>query len=277
MRLLPNDRRRMVRRAAPRTALWLAAGALSLIGVPAGSAAPADPCRLGAEHGGHAFPVEGLDSSARCRLASVVNDFTTTEILGPTRTTVSPQLYEQLLDRPVLLAALANRLGLGAYRVVPRGPRGFWVDDGEGTRGVFTFEYRDPTRRIYHVDGSHEGRLFPRVMGKAVLFLSIRPAPVPDGRAGIEAAMVTYTRLNDPVLAGLVRLLRPLVSGVVTRTITKGFSVANHLADLITKEPERIAREVRTLPLLSPEEQATLLALLPTPQLPRSEAAPSAP
>lgn len=277
MPLLHDGRRRMVRRAGPRTALWLAAGALCLIGVPAGSAAPADPCLLGAEHGGHAFPVERLDSSARCRLASVVNDYTTTEILGPTRTTVSPQLYEQLLDRPVLLGALANRLGLGAYQVVPRGPREFWVDDGEGTRGVFTLVYQDPTRRIYHVDGFHEGRLFPRVMGKAVFFLSIRPASVPDGGAAMEAALVTYTRLNDPVLAGLVRLLRPLVSGVVTRTMTKGFSVANDLADVIAKEPERIAREVRTLPLLSPEEQTTLLALLPTPQRPRSEAAPPAP
>ena len=111
------------------------------------------------------------------------------------------------------------------------------------------------------------------VRAKAVVFMRIQPVQTQDGHPTVETALRVYTRLNDPILAGLVRILSPLIGDAVTRTLAKGFAVINQLGGLAAQDPDRITKEVAALSSIQPDERQRLTALLkalsrPTPQVP---------
>jgi hypothetical protein len=236
-----------------------------LLGSPAATAAsPTDNCTVADEQGGIIFPVSKLDISTRCQIGAVVSGYTTAGLIGPVQTPVTPQLYEYLLDRPPLIAALIERLGLGAYQFTARGTNQFWVNDGDGTQGLLTLVYQDPTHRIYHIDGYHEGQLFPLVRAKAIVFMMILPVITMEGLPAVQTSLMTYTHLDASLLAGLVRVLRPLVGDAVTRKLSRGFEVTNQLGTAIAQDREQVAQQASFIPWLSPTERQTLIGWLHT-------------
>jgi hypothetical protein len=209
------------------------------------------------------FRIERLDRETQCLLARVINSHTTTGTMGPIQTAITQELYEFMLDRPVVTAALVDRLGIGTYRFTESGPRRFWVDDGDGTQGLLTPVYQDGPFRIYHVEGFHQGHVFSMVRAMAVVFLTLQPGP----EQSTNASIVAFVRLNDPVLAGIVWMLRPLLEGVFTRKVTRGFEVTHQLGQRIAQEPDRILHEIDSLPFQDQEDAnrfRSLVASIPT-------------
>lgn len=257
------------------TLAWLLVGCWLFGSTTATAAPPTDDCIVAAEQGGVLFPVDKLNPSTRCQIAAVVNEYTTAGLIGPVQTPVTPQLYEYLLDRPPLIAALTERLGLGTYQFTARDPNQFWVNDGEGMQGLLTLVYQDPTHRIYHIDGYHEGQIFPMVRAKAIVFMMILPVTTTEGLPAVQTSLMAYTRLDASLLAGLVRLLRPLVGDGVTRKLSRGFEVTNQLGTAIAQDRERVAQQASLIPWLSAIELQTFIGWLHTvPQ--RTAVAPTA-
>jgi len=242
---------------------WLLVGCW-LFGSTAATAAAPQDCAVAAEQGGILFPVDKLDASVRCQIGFITNEYTTTGQVGPVQTPVTPQLYEYLLDRPPLIASLTERLGLGAYQFMMREPNQFWVNDGEGTQGLLSLVYQDPTHRIYHIDGYHEGQIFPMVRAKAVVFMNLAPTTTPDGLPAVQTSLVAYTRLDAALLAGLVRILRPMIGEAVTRKLSRGFEVTNQLGVAIAQDRDRVIQQASLVPWLSMEELQTLVGWLYT-------------
>lgn len=243
-----------------------------MLGLTLSSAtASADNCTVAAEQGHLTLPVDRLDSVSRCLVSSVTDSPTTSGLIGPVRTQVPQHLYEYLLDHPPLIAALVRKLGLGDYQFTNRGPNQFWGNDGDGTQGLLSLLQREGTTRIYHIDGYHEGQVFPMVRVKAVVFLKMAQTASPDGRPAVDTVLIAHTKLNDPVLSGLVWILRPLVGDAVTRKLARGFDVTNQLGAAIAQNPDRIIRELPTLPSIAPQEQRAFTALLQ--RLPQAGAA----
>jgi len=228
------------------------------------TASSAHDCTVAAEQGGIVFPVDKLDTSTRCRIGAVINGYTTKGQVGPAQTPVTHQLYEYLLDRPPLIATLTERLGLGAYQFTTREQNQYWIDDGDGTQGLLALVYQDATHRIYHIDGYHEGRTFPMVRAKAAVFMHITPIMTPDGYPAVQTSITAYTKLDDSLLAGLVRVLRPLIGDAVTRKLSRGFEVTNQLGGAIAQDRDRVARHVSMIPWLNPNESQSLIGLLYT-------------
>lgn len=255
----------------------LAACLAAVLSLSAEAVWPSHPgsCRITAEQGGYAFPVERLDADQSCRLGAVVNHSTTTGNVGPLRSLISPPLYEFLLDRPVLTAALVRRLGLGSYEFTARGPDQYWGNDGDGTQGLLSLVQRNGSTRIYHIDGYHEGHVFPMVKAQAVVFVKILPAASANGAAAVDTSLTAYTRLNDPVLSGLVWMLRPLVGETVTQKLALAFEVTTKVGNAIAEDAARILREAAGLPFTDPEERQSFTARLQ--ELIQRRGAPSAP
>ena len=251
--------------------------ACCLSGSASAADTPSNPdCTVPAEQGGALFPVEKLDARARCRIGAVVHGYTTAGLIGPVQSPVTPELYEYLLDRPPLIASLTDRLDLGSYQFTVRGPNQYWVNDGEGTQGLLTLVYQDSTHRIYHIDGFHEGQIFPMVRAKAAAFMHITPVTTPDGYSVVETSLMAYTKLDDSILAGLVRILRPLIGEAVTRKLSRGFDVTNQLGAAIAQDRDRVAQQASLVPWLSANELQTLIGWLYTiPQ--RTVPSPAAP
>ncbi len=240
---------------------WAATVAVLLV---AGPVAPlrAEPCRVTLEQDRFTFPVEHLEPAALCLIEPIVNRPTTSGSIGPITAPIPQALYAYLLDHPVITAALVERLGLGTYQFTVKGQGQFWGNDGDGTQGLLTLLYQDQTARLYHIDGYHEGHLFPMVRAKAVVFLRVAPMMTTEGHPAVETSLVAYTRLNDPVLSALLSLLTPLVGETVVRKLTKAFDATTQLGMVMAKEPARLIQEVNSLPMIQPDDQRVLTSLL---------------
>ena len=271
--------KRRMRGRETRSRWWVGTLVLSLLLAGLVIELPAEDCQVAEDQGGSRFPVARLDGGTRCLIGDVVNRHTTSGMIGPVQTPIAQTLYEYLLDRPVVMALLVQRLALGPYQVEERGPHQFWVNDGEGTQGLFTLLSQDQGHRIYHITGYHEGQLFPMVRAKAVVFMQIQPVPAQNGQPAVETSLRVYTRLNDPILAGLVWVLSPLIGDAVTRTLAKGFRVIDQLGSLTARDPGRVTQEVASLSSIQPEDRQQLTALLKalsqsSPQIPSARPTP---
>lgn len=211
-------------------------------------------CELSPDHDGMTFSVERVDPDWACRLQSIIDSHTTVNRVGPMRTALSQSMYQYLLDRPPLAAALINRLDLGLYKSEARGPGRFWGDDGEGTRGIVQLVHQDRTSRIYYLEGVHDSRLLPNIAGKAVLFLRMIPVRDESGIEAMDSTMVAYTKLDSRVLSGLASLFRPLVRGVVARKLQKGVETVDRLGQLMRRHPDRVLFEAMDPPALPDED-----------------------
>lgn len=231
-----------------------------------GARAWADPaaCSVPTELERLTIPVDRLDEASRCLIGRVMAGHSTVGKIGPVHIPIARTLYQYLLDHPWTTALLVKGLGLGNYTVTRQSPTQFWAADGDGTQGVFTLLHQDPAVRIYYITGEHQGRIFPVIRAKAVLFLSIRPGGAREAEPGVETHLVSYIRLDNPVLNGLVRLLRPLIGDAVAQKLTDGMNATVQLGTLIAQDPARILREVQALPMLGMEEQNRLAHLLRT-------------
>jgi hypothetical protein len=230
--------------------------------------AESDNCVLPSHHAGVSFPLDQVEKAWACRLQPIVSRYTTANKIGPKRTPLPEPVYLYLLDHPAMAAALVNRLDFGLYKAEQRGPYEFWATDGEGTEGVVHPVYQDRTTRIYYVEGSHDGRLLPRVTGKAVVLLKIHPVKDHHGSESIDSTLIAYLRLDNRLLSGILSLLRPLIANVVDRQVVKAFNAASRLGYAMREHPEQVLFEATDPPALPDEEVVFLkeaIANLPHP------------
>jgi hypothetical protein len=218
--------------------------------------AQSETCALPSEHEGMTFPIEKVDPDWACRLYSIVDNYTTVGKVGPIRSGLPELLYHQLLDRPPLAAALINRLELGLYKSEARGPGRFWGHDGEGTGGIVQLVYQDRNSRIYYLEGSHDSRFLPHITGKAVVFLRMSPVKDTDGIEAMDSTMVSYARLDNRILSGVVTLLRPFIGGTIKRKLGKGVETVNRLSLLMRQHPDRVLFKVMDPPVFPDDEVA---------------------
>ncbi len=212
------------------------------------------PCTLAAQHVGLTFPVEQVSAEWVCRLQPIIDNHTTARKIGPITTALTKSLYIHLLDHPHVAAALINRLDLAPYKAETREPGRYWGSDGEGTEGIVQLVYQDHTSRIYYLEGSHQSRLLPNVTGKAVIFLRMAAVKGEGQSEAMESTIVSYTRLDSRVLAGMVSLLRPLVGSIVGKKLAKGIDVVNRLGLEMRQHPDRVMFEATDPPPLEAEE-----------------------
>lgn len=217
-----------------------------------------EACTLSPDHAGLIFPVERVDPAWTCRLQTIIQNHTTESKLGPIRTALSEPLYRHLLDHPPFTADVIRRLHLGRYRSEARGPGRFWGDDGAGTKGIVELVYEDPTSRIYFLEGTHEGRLFPHVTGKAVVFLRIGILREENSDEATDSRLVAYTKLDNRFLSGLISLLHPLVSGIVTSRLQRGVETVDRLGVVMRLNPQQVMAELTNPPAL-PEHHVAFL------------------
>lgn len=220
------------------------------------SQAQSESCSLPSLHAGVTFSIEKVDPDWACRLQEIVGNYTITTKVGPIRTGLSESLYRSLLDRPPLAAALINRLDLGLYKSEVRGPGRFWGYDGEGTEGIVQLVYQDRTSRIYYLEGSHDSRLLPNITGKAVVFLKMDSVKDADGMEVMDSTMVSYAKLDNHFLSGVVTLLRPFIGGTVKRKLGKGVETVNRLSHLMRQHPDRVLFEAMDPPALPDDDVA---------------------
>ena len=190
------------------------------------------------------FPLENMDREAGCRLAEVVNDYTTYQMVPLVHVPIAKSLYDFLLDHPALTSNAVRYYKFGGYVVSEISPTVFRGEDREGGEATVTLLYQDPTRRIYHLRGSQRGQIIPTITGAGIVMLSYHARRGSDAREGIDTTVTVFSRLDNRFLANLVKLLRPILQRIINNKLTKGVNTVNRMTEFLAREPEEVSREV---------------------------------
>ena len=219
-------------------------------------------CGLRIDDLGRSFPLDRMERHALCLLAGVVNDPTTSHVNPPIVTPVRKAVYDFLLNHVVLTAALVRTLGIGQYTIDRVGAQGFQGADGQGSEALVELLYKDSTQRVYHIQGTHHGRVFPLITGEAIVTLTSQTRRGNDGKESVETQMAVYARLDNPMLAALVKVLKPFLRDVINGKLVGPFLAIQRLGELIAADPEKVSRQAETMLELDKIELDALRALL---------------
>jgi hypothetical protein len=150
---------------------------------------------------------------------------------------------------------------MGRYRIQGRGHRQYWVDDGEGADGMVRLLYQEGHTRIYYIEGRHRSRFLPDI--EAATAVVMHTTAISDReRQSAQTRMQAYTRFKDGVVTDLLRLFKPLVTGPVTRALSKEFTLTHRLGEAIAQDPARVRRAAESLSAEAGQDRDALLSLL---------------
>src|SRR5439155_1661741 len=71
-----------------------------------------------------------------------------------------------------------------------------WSSDVCSSDLLFDLLYLAPTQRVYHVQGSHHGKIFSLVTGEAIVLLTAQTRSDNSGKGSVETQMAVYSRLD---------------------------------------------------------------------------------
>lgn len=186
----------------------------------------------------------------------VVERYTIARQLQPVRFLGTLRTIEWLLDRPPLAAALARHLHppLEGYHVTDTGDSVYTVDDQGALRGEFRLVARGLDRRVYLAEGRFRSLAYIlSLSGSMVFTLEYR-----EGRQAnepyVEITPQLFVRLNNVAAHAFLKVLAPLIHGIIDRRVANLTVAAEAVGRRIAKDPDGLYREMRTWPDIRPEE-----------------------
>ena len=212
-----------------------------------------------------AFTLIGLaidDTTTR----DIVDGRTLARDLPPVRFPGTVRTADWLLDRPALAATLARHLypPLERYHVTPQENGVYEVNDLGALRGSFRQVARGERRRVYRCQGEFRSLAYIlKLSGGMVFTLEFRDLHQGD-EAALEVVPQLYLRLDNIVAHGLLKMLSPLVNGIIDRRIGNLTTATQVLGERMSRDPAGLYREMRSWPDVNPEElEAFRQAFLP--------------
>jgi hypothetical protein len=168
-------------------------------------------------------------------------------------------LYEFLLARPDITAALARAVGAAGYMVSPDGENGYRGEDGKGAKGYFVLVEQGEGRRVYFAQGTYDKPLLPTIAGRMVLVLEYRSN---GAAAPLETRLEGFVRIDTPIVGTLAKLARPLVRRAIDKKVRRLFDKVAHLLDAASADPSEALRRLSEEGSRSPEDVEALRQLL---------------
>lgn len=186
----------------------------------------------------------------------VVERYTLARTLQPVRFLGTARSADVLLDRPTLAAALARHLHppLERYQIAMRDDGSYAVNDLGTLRGSLRLVARGANRRVYFCQG--EFRSLAHILqlsGGMVFTLEYH-----DSRDGadptVEVTPQLYVRLDNVLAHGLLKVISPLLHGVIDRRVANLTLATQAIGERITRDPEGLYREMQTWQDVRPED-----------------------
>ncbi|HSB80329.1 MAG TPA: hypothetical protein VLM91_16230 [Candidatus Methylomirabilis sp.] len=207
----------------------------------------------GPAHG--AFTLIGLtieDAVAR----QVVERYTLARQLQPVRFLGSLRTTEWLLDRPPLAATLARHLHppLERYHVRDKGDGVYTVDDQGALRGEFRLVARGLDRRVYLVEGQFRSLAYILSLSGSMVFTLEYRETRQGSESYVEVTPQLFVRLNNVAAHAILKVLAPLIHGVIDRRVANLTAAAEVVGQRVAKDPIGLYREMRTWPDIRPED-----------------------
>jgi hypothetical protein len=188
----------------------------------------------------------------------VVEEHTISRALDAVRFVGRREHEEFLLERLPLAAALGRHLypPLEPYNITQTGPGLYDVDDRGALRGHLRLIAGEPGRRVYFIEGEFRSLAhLLRFNGAMVIALRYAEEAGAGGPA-LRNEPHLYVRIDNALVHGLLRLLRPLIHGVIDRRVAALAAAAEAVSTRLTKDPAGLYREMRGWPDVTDAQRA---------------------
>jgi len=180
----------------------------------------------------------------------VVERYTLARQLNTARFIGTLKNTEWIMDRPAFAATLARHLHppLERYQITDKGSGVYAVDDMGALRGSLRLVARAPERRIYFVEGEFRSLAhLLKLSGSMVFTLEYRERW--DGNESyVEVDPQLFLRLDNVVAHGILKVLAPLLHGIIDRRAGNLTAAAQIVSQRLIKDPQALYQEIRTWP-----------------------------
>lgn len=186
----------------------------------------------------------------------VVERYTLARNLQPVRFLGTVQTTDWLLDRPHLAAALARHLHppLERYQIAMRDDGSFAINDLGTLRGSLRLVAQGTNRRVYFCQGQFRSLAhILHLTGNMVFALEYRESGQ-GADPSVEVTPQLYVRLDNVLAHGLLKIIGPLVHGVIDRRVANLTAATQIVAERISRDPDGLYREMQTWSDLRPED-----------------------
>lgn len=186
----------------------------------------------------------------------VVEKPTIVHSLKPVRFLSTLRTTEWLLAHPPLAAALARHLypPLERYHVRPTGDGVYELDDMGALRGSLRLVAAGPARRIYICQGQFRSLAHLLTLTGSMVF-ALEYRQVPGGNEPrVEVVPQLFVRLNSLLAHGVMKVLAPLLHGVIDRRVGGLTAATLAVGERITRDAIGLYREMRTWPDVTPAD-----------------------
>ncbi len=188
----------------------------------------------------------------------VVEGYTISRALQAVRFIGRHEHEEFLLERLPLAAALARHLHppLEPYNITEKGPGLYDVDDRGAIRGHLRLIAQGPGRRVYVAQGEFRSLAhLIRFTGAMVITLRYVEEAAP-GEPALRNEPHLYVRIDNVLVHGLLKLLSPLIHGIIDRRVATLAAAAETVSARITKDPAGLYREMKGWPEVTDAQRA---------------------
>lgn len=186
----------------------------------------------------------------------VVEGYTLARQLKTVRFIGTLKNTEWMLDRPPFAATLARHLDshLERYHITDTKDGTYAVDDMGSLRGSVRLVAHAQERRVYFVEGEFRSLAhILRLSGSMVFTLEYREHF--DGNESyMEMEPQLFLRLDNVIAHGILKVLAPLLHGIIDRRVTNLTEAAQIVSQRLTKDPQGLYQEIRTWPEVRPED-----------------------
>jgi hypothetical protein len=188
----------------------------------------------------------------------VVEGFTLARRLPTVRYIGTLKTTDWLMDRPPFAATLGRHLHppLERYHVTETGNGSYRVDDMGALRGSLRLVARGQERRVYFVEGQFRSLAhLLKLTGNMVFTLEYRER-WEGNEPFVEVNPQLFVRLDNVVAHGILKMLSPLIHGVIDRRVANLTAAAQAVSSRLTRDPSGLYREMRAWPDVRPAELA---------------------
>jgi hypothetical protein len=196
------------------------------------------------------FPIEDLTTRTVVERYTLARQLRTVRIIGTLKTA------NWVLDRPPLAATLARHLHppLERYHITEQGSGLYAVDDMGSLRGSVRLVARAPERRVYFVEGQFRSLAHLLTLSGGMVFTLTYREHWEGNESYVEVDPQLFVRLNNVLVHGVLKILAPLIHGVIDRRVENLTAAAQVVSQRLTQDPQGLYREVRTWPDVRPAE-----------------------
>ncbi len=209
----------------------------------------------GASQARGAFTLIGLaieDAATR----QVVERYTLARHLKPVRFIGTLRTTDWVMDRPPFAATLARHLHppLERYHLSDKGNGTYTVDDMGALRGSIRLIARGQERRVYFVEGQFRSLAHLLKLTGSMVFTLEYGERWEGNEPYTEVDPQLFIRLDNIVAHGILKVLAPLIHGVIDRRVAGLTEATQIVSQHLTRDPHGLYREMRTWPDVRPED-----------------------